>query len=342
MRTDEPVVTMKVLAQHLGVSVATVSNAFSRPDQLSTQLREHILAAADQLGYLGPHAAGRALRSGRHDVCGFLYGGELASTFLDPYSVLFLAGLSESVEAAGASVLLLRATGADGNDSALRRAAIDAVVAPSVNAAGEHLAILKARGVRVVGTQQAPSGDWVAIDNVEAGRLVARHLAGLGHRDVSVIAPVNPSAPLTQPGVEPALTGYLADRVAGIREALPGVRVVGCGGNTRAAGRVAGAQALDVHLRPSALIALSDLVALGVADAVRQRGLILGGELSLAGFDDLPDAAFAGLTTVRQPIREKGRLAGRLAMDPDFPDRQITLPIELLVRASTGPAQTVT
>ena len=105
MAANEPAVTMKVLAQHLGVSVATVSNAFSRPDQLSAQLRDDILAAADELGYLGPHAAGRALRSGRNDVCGFLYGGELAHTLLDPYSVLFLAGLSESVEAAGAPVL---------------------------------------------------------------------------------------------------------------------------------------------------------------------------------------------------------------------------------------------
>ena len=340
MATDEPAVTMKVLAQHLGVSVATVSNAFSRPDQLSTQLRRDILAAADQLGYPGPHAAGRALRSGRHDVCGFLYGGELASTFLDPYSVLFLAGLSESVEAARASVLLLRAT--DGDDSALRRAAIDAVVAPSANAAGEQLAILRARGVRVVGTQRAPSGDWVAIDNVEAGRLVARHLAGLGHRDVTVIAPVNAPVPVAEPAVEAALTGYLSDRVAGIREVLPSVRVRGCGGNTREAGRQTGAVVLDVQHRPSALIALSDLVAFGVADAVRQRGLTLGGELSLAGFDDLPDAAYAGLTTVRQPIREKGWLAGRLAMDPDLPERQVTLPIELVVRHSTGPAQTLT
>ena len=72
--------------------------------------------------------------------------------------------------------------------------------------------------------------------------------------------------------------------------------------------------------------------------AVRERGLTPGRDVSITGFDDLPDAGFLGLTTVSQPIAEKGRLAARLAMDPDYPDRQILLPVELKVRASTGPA----
>lgn len=135
MSERTPPVTMKVVAERVGVSIATVSNAFSRPDQLSAQLRADILTAADALGYAGPNATGRALRSGRTDVCGILYEGELANTFLDPYSVLFLAGLSESVEAAGASVLLMKWLPDDESRGALRRAAIDALVAPSVTAA---------------------------------------------------------------------------------------------------------------------------------------------------------------------------------------------------------------
>lgn len=63
-----------------------------------------------------------------------------------------------------------------------------------------------------------------------------------------------------------------------------------------------------------------------------------GRDISVAGFDDVPEAAFLGLTTVRQPIAEKGRLAGRLALDPRYAPRRITLPIELVVRSSTGPA----
>ena len=346
MSERTPPVTMKVVAERVGVSIATVSNAFSRPDQLSAQLRADILTAADALGYAGPNATGRALRSGRTDVCGILYEGELANTFLDPYSVLFLAGLSESVEAAGASVLLMKWLPDDDSRGALRRAAIDALVAPSASAAGADLDPLRRRGVRVVGTQQAPTGDWVGVDNVESGRLVGRHLAHLGHRDVAVIAPTG-TGEIADVGYRPdaptagvLATSYQADRLRGLWQTLPGgsLRVVTCATNTREAGRDAAARVLDVRERPTAVVALSDVLALGVTDACQVRGLALGHEVSVTGFDDIPDAAFTGLTTVRQPIREKGRLAGLLAMNPDHQPRQITLPIELVVRSSTGPA----
>jgi len=83
---------------------------------------------------------------------------------------------------------------------------------------------------------------------------------------------------------------------------------------------------------------LSDVLALGTWDAAQERGLTPGRDLSITGFDDIPDAGFLGITTVHQPITEKGRMIGRLAMDPAYPTRQITLPIELIVRSSTGPA----
>ena len=120
------------------------------------------------------------------------------------------------------------------------------------------------------------------------------------------------------------------------------IRVLTAGHNVRESGRTAGAYVLDVQDRPTAIVALSDVLALGVWDAAQQRGLTPGHEVSIAGFDDLPDAAFVGLTSVHQPIVEKGRLAGRLAMDPEYPDRQILLPIELKVRTSTGPAPITT
>ena len=83
---------------------------------------------------------------------------------------------------------------------------------------------------------------------------------------------------------------------------------------------------------------MSDVLAMGAWEAVGERGLKPGRDVSIAGFDDIPDAGFVGLTTVRQPTWDKGRLAGRLAMDPDYPQRQITLPVDLIVRSSTGPA----
>ena len=339
-------VTMRTLADQLGVSVTTVSNAYSKPDRLSPELRDQILAAAKELGYCGPSAAGRALRSGKTDVCGFLFGGDLARAFSDPYTVTFLAGLSESVERFGGSVLLLRSPGEGEEDSEsqlLQRAAIDAIV--TCSAISEHPAteLLSQRGVRVVGAQRSEEGEWVAVNDEKAGRLIGKHLAKLGHQRVVVVvrgdSPEGEPFELT-PDQILAEGRFAVERIQGLTEKLPNasIRVV-CGGrNTREAGRAAAAYVLDDQNRPTAIVALSDVLALGVWDAAQERGLTPGRDLSITGFDDLPDAAFVGLTTVRQPIIDKGRFAGRLAMDPDYPQRQITLPVELIVRSSTGPA----
>lgn len=347
-------VTMKTLAQSLGVSVTTVSNAYSKPDRLSDELRQQIFAKAKELGYCGPSAAGRALRSGKSGICGFVFGSHLSAAFSDPYTVMFMAGLGEALEEYEASVLLLRSEG--GDDESLQRAPVDAVVsgAPIANHPGfERLA---GRGVRVVGTTPGSEGDWVGIDDRFAGRLIGQHLARLGHRRVAVVVPWGLSSSGERLDVELAADGQLPpefgrydggftqNRVAGLREAMPeaSIRVLTAGHNVRESGRTAGAYVLDVQDRPTAIVALSDVLALGVWDAAQQRGLTPGHEVSIAGFDDLPDAAFVGLTSVHQPIVEKGRLAGRLAMDPDYPERQILLPIELKVRSSTGPAPIIT
>ncbi|MGC3994845.1 MAG: substrate-binding domain-containing protein [Propionicimonas sp.] len=345
----ESPVTMKTLAHQIGVSVATVSNAYSRPDQLSAELRHQILATAEELGYAGPSVAGRALRSGRNDVCGFLFGGELATAFSDPYSVIFLAGLSESVEQFGASVLLLKAPVGDGATQALQRAPIDALVANSTVASQTGIEMLRGRGVRIVRTRRCEDGDWVGINDASAAQLVARHLFRLGHRDIVVVAAgastggvdewaYHPDRPV--PGLVEG--SYESERIRGIWDELTprALRVVRAGANTRAAGRTAAGQALDVQARPTAIVALSDVLAFGILDAVRARGLEPGRDISICGFDDIPDANFLGLTTLHQPITKKGRLAGLLAMDPDHPQRHNPLPVQLVVRASTGPAPT--
>ncbi len=95
---------------------------------------------------------------------------------------------------------------------------------------------------------------------------------------------------------------------------------------------------LDSQDRPTAIVGLSDVLALGAMEAMKTRGLVPGRDLTVAGFDDIPAAETAGLTTIRQPIREKGRAVGRVLLDPATTERQITMPTELMVRASTGPA----
>jgi DNA-binding LacI/PurR family transcriptional regulator len=341
-------VTMKTLATKLGVSVTTVSNAYSKPDRLSTELRDQILATAKDVGYCGPSAAGRALRSGKTDVCGFLFHGGVSHAFSDPYSIMLLGGLSEAAEEYGASVLLLRAPAAEeATNQMLQRAAIDALVVGSIGGQQSGLDQLRQRGVRIVSTEPSPDGDWVTINDAKAGRLIGKHLARLGHRRVVVIASGASKGGIeafdySPDGMDEGLFAgtYESERIRGLWEKMPDARitVVFAGHCVRSSGRAAAAHVLDVQDRPTAIVALSDVLALGAWDAAQERGLTPGRDLSITGFDDVPDAGFLGITTVHQPITEKGRLIGRLAMDPDYPTRQITLPIELEVRSSTGPA----
>src|SRR5215204_7163549 len=99
--------TVKTLAAVLGVSPATVSNAYNHPDQLSPQLRQRILATAEELGYAGPDAAGRTLRVGRADAVGVLLSERLSYAFSDPYVIELLTGLSEVAERRAISIVLM-------------------------------------------------------------------------------------------------------------------------------------------------------------------------------------------------------------------------------------------
>jgi DNA-binding LacI/PurR family transcriptional regulator len=99
-------VTLQTIADRVGVSRTTVSNAYSRPDQLNPELRRKILETAKELGYAGPDPAGRILRSGRAGSIGLLFAEPLTYAFGDPYAIGFLQGFAEPAEQAGAGLLL--------------------------------------------------------------------------------------------------------------------------------------------------------------------------------------------------------------------------------------------
>ena len=113
--------------------------------------------------------------------------------------------------------------------------------------------------------------------------------------------------------------------------------VVSAGHNALASGAAAARWLMDQPTPPTAVVGLSDVLALGALTALTELGRAVPADLSVCGFDDIEDAAAADLTTVRQPIRERGRRVGRLLVDPDAAPRQVLLPIELVVRGSTGP-----
>jgi DNA-binding LacI/PurR family transcriptional regulator len=345
--------TVKTLAAAVGVSPATISNAYNRPDQLSVELRERILATAKELGYPGPDAAGRTLRMGRAEAVGVLLSERLSYAFSDPFAVEFLTGLSEVVEEHGISIVLMplsaRTNGsppnADGRDlTAVRNANIDALAIISLPTDHPAAMVARARGIRLVTTDISgdPESSWVAIDDFAAGAMVGEHLAGLGHRDVAVLVETN--QPAGSPGRRLAedQLGFLdyAARVAGLRRAIAGqVMIISGGHNSIESGAAATSWLLDHGEAPTAIVGLSDVLALGALQVLASRGLSVPTEVSVCGFDDVPAAQAANLTTVHQPIREKGQHVGRLLLDPASQPRQVLLPITLVTRATTGPAR---
>jgi DNA-binding LacI/PurR family transcriptional regulator len=345
--------TVKTLAVALGVSPATISNAYNRPDQLSPQLRERILATAEELGYPGPDAAGRTLRRGRADAVGVLLSERLSYAFSDPFAIEFLTGLSEILEEHGISIVLMplsrREAGSSGTDAdqsdvtAVRHANIDALTILSLPAEHPAAILARARGIRVVTTSanNDPDSSWVAIDDFGAGVMIGEHLAELGHRDITVLVETN--EPAGSPGrrldvAELTFLDYAA-RVEGLRKAMPGqVMIVSGGHNSTESGASATEWLLGRGELPTAIVCLSDVLALGVLQALASRGLATPHQVSVCGFDDIAAAKAANLTTVHQPIRDKGQHIGRLLIDPESRPRQVLLPINLVTRATTGPA----
>jgi DNA-binding LacI/PurR family transcriptional regulator len=341
-----PGVTIKTVAQAVGVSPSTVSNAYNKPDQLSAAMRERILDKARELGYAGPDASARALRSGKAGAVGVLFTDKLAYAFSDPYAVGFLAGLAEVAEEFATSLLLMPLSSSDiqGGTNAVQQAAIDAAAIFCVAGGHPALDMLKNRGIPMVSTDRGdhPDLSWVAIDEVEAAAKLGKHLARLGHRELVVLVD-NAEAAGSRP-VELTVdeVGYTDCelRIRGLQKEMPDARIrLISGGHNALSSGLAGAEwVLDSQDRPTAIVGLSDVQALGAMEAMKTRGLVPGRDLTVVGFDDIPAAGPAGLTTIRQPIRDKGRAVGRVLLDPETKERQLLMPTELVVRSSSGPA----
>src|SRR5690349_22317690 len=120
-----PRATLQTIADVLGVSRSTVSNAYNRPDQLAPELRERILAVAADLGHAGPDPAARRLRTGHAGAIGLLFTEALSYAFTDPAAVVFLEGLAREAEASGTALLLVPSPPGADAAQAVRDAVVD-------------------------------------------------------------------------------------------------------------------------------------------------------------------------------------------------------------------------
>lgn len=344
-------VTLQTIADHVGVSRATVSNAFSRPDQLSDALRKRIMRAAGTLGYVGPDPIARSLRSGRVGALGVLLTESLRYALRDPYSSEFLVGISDTVTAAGSGLLLVPLPPATGAIDAVRNAAVDGFIALALPDDHPAIASVLARRVPFV-TVDGPRLDgtpFVGIDDHAAATEVTELVLSRGHRVVAVltfrVSDDDHIGGVDESRLAASTYSLTRRRLGGVLAALRAhdldpadVTVIDVGPNDDAHTRAAMSDLMSRRRPPTAVIALSDRTALAVLRWARSARLEVPGDLSVSGFDDIPAASEYGLTTVHQPAHAKGAAAARLLTDPNPPAATL-LSHEILVRSTVGPVR---
>lgn len=351
-------VTLQTIADHVGVSRMTVSNAFSRPDQLSSELRRRILAAADQLGYPGPHPTARALARGSTGAVGVLSTDPFRFAFSDDVAARFIGAVAEEIEPTGLALTLFTAAEVGGVAPA-RDVAIDGAIVYSSDNASPAVGWLRRRRLPLVFVDQPPDPGiaCVNIDDRGGARASARHLLELGHRRIALITPAAPhSGPSPGPGEGADVTVSIpfpaSERLGGwmdeIGPAGADVRFV-FQQHPPDHGSPAIRRMLASSRRPTAALCYSDAIALLVVREAAALGLRMPEDVSVVGFDNSPLMQHLGipLTTVHQDIAGKGRVAAAALIDairahrtdspvPGGPP-QVRLPAELVVRASTAP-----
>ncbi len=345
-------VTLQTIADELGVSRMTVSNAFSRPDQLSTELRNKVLATAARLGYSGPDPAARALAKGSVGTVGMVFTDRLHYAFVDEVATRFLAAISEEFAESGRGLTLLGSK-AHGDLVPTRDIPLDGALVYACGATSEAVGWLRRRGLPLVFVDQEPVDDYpcVNVDDRGGARAAAQHVVDLGHRRVAIITRLVDENAVADLATLPDAPFTAQQRMAGWFDALQpaGVQpfLVNAQDSTETAGSAAAGFFLSLppDQRPTAVLAYSDRIAQGAMQAARDAGLTVPDEFSIVGFDDATFAATTrpALTTVRQDIGRKGSEAAALLREaielrtPQRTDHHL-LPTELVVRDSTGPA----
>ena len=335
------------VAERAGVSKTAVSFAFNQPAHLNTVTRERILAAADELGYR-PSPIARRLANRRTQQIGLVVPQSTPDIFANPFLPELIRGIGDVCDAQGIALVVVPPVHGS-IATAIKDALVDGLILLGLEAEHPELARLGRSELPIVAldVEHWEGASIIAIDDAAGMREAAMHLAELGHRQVAVVLIAqHPDTPVDE------RQGISARRLAGIRSGFAAngagdieLRILAAAVSEE--GGRAAFETLALGPLPTAVITLSDVTAIGLMNAALDAGVSLPDDLSIVGFDDIPAAAWVSprLTTVHQPIREKGRLAALRLIDAigsgdgRTPSHEI-LPTRLTVRGSTARPRT--
>ncbi|WP_458526115.1 LacI family DNA-binding transcriptional regulator [Onishia taeanensis] len=329
MRPAPPRITLKDLARELGVSTASISNAFNRPDQLSPRLRERILSEAERLGYSGPDAKARSLRTGRSRIIAVVLAETLTYSLNDAVASELLAGVAEVLDAHGHTLLLL--SGRQHVSQVPGSANIaDGFIVYGLMPSLKVLSDLPAHRPMVAVDFDIAGRPSVHIDNEPACYAIARHALTTPARRPGII-----NLRLTETPCNGRITPdyrllaaehtITRSRLAGFHRAFEEhgiapaeVPMWNIEENTFEVCAPVIEAILDApdDERPDLLLCMSDRIALTVLTLAERRGLRIPEDLRLTGFDGIAEGQNRGprLTTIRQDSVEKGRSAARMIL----------------------------
>ncbi len=334
-------VTLKDLAAKLGLSITTVSRALGGYSDVAESTRQRVVQAAEEMGYV-PDATARRLQKGRTDTIGFVIPTR-GPRFSDPYFSELLAGIGNEAARQNFDLLVsTRPPDTEEEERAYRRMVegrlVDGLLVVRTRVDDRRIAYLSRLGFPFVAfgrSDQDVEFPYVDEDGWRGLELVTQHLIDLGHRRLALIA------------VPEGLMFGLARR-AGFRAVLErsGLSLAGeymvTSDLTQRGGFRAMNYLLDLSPPPTAVVACNDLMALGAISAAQKRGLVVGRDVAVTGFDDIPLAEHSHptLTTLRQPIYDIGtricRMLIQIVRGEELAERHVLLQPELVVRESSG------
>jgi LacI family transcriptional regulator len=333
-------VTLKDIAKAVGKSVTTVSSALNDYDDVSEETKQLVRRVAREMGYT-PNIAAQQLRKKRTDTLGLILP-TFAPRFSDPFFSELLAGIGNESSANGFDLLVSTQAPGPDEDAAYRRMVdghrVDGLLLARTRENDPRIAFLVERDFPFVAFGRTGQGfDFPCVDEdgILGMRLVTQHVIDLGHKRIAFIA-----AP-------PELT-FATYRLAGFRQTLeenglsPDESLIVVGDLTQRNGYRLAGELLDRPDRPTAIVACNDLMALGAMAAAQERDLIVGQDIAITGFDDIPPAQYSHppLTTVHQPINRIGRMICEMLIQcirgEDLAERHVLLRPSLVVRGSSS------
>lgn len=335
-------ITLKDVAQKAEVSYQTVSKVLNGQGTVTPETETRIKEIAQQLGYR-PNVRARNLREQRSRLIGYLWDPTPPDIY-NPILEKFLQSTIESAETEDYHLLTYAwqksAFKLEDYENLIKTGRIDGLIISSVDFNDERVFRLMELNFPFVAFGKTnPDWDFAYVDvNGENGIYqVARHLLDLGHQRLGALGWPEHS----RPGEE-RLRGYYSALQKNDIPIDP-ARVMRCEDRVAEAYRMTNQLlALPADRRPTALICMSDTLAIGAMNAVRDLGLIIGSDIAVSGFDDYPMTQYLqpSLTTVRQPIWEVGQKIIELLLqliNGKRPDPyQIVLEPQLIIRQSTG------